>query len=219
LAKDDHPPSKPEDERQAISRIEAVRAQFSGPIPPPSILEAYEKLAAGSADRLIRMAEEEAVHRRSLESQALDSDIQDREAGRKEARFGQVCGLAIGLAAIGCGTYAAVNGAPGGRRRRVIHPSPRVPAGRAHRDGLVLAARRVALQGQGGRAVVHGAQQDLPVADRLGGEVHREGQRRVAVEGGDREGELVGRHRVELRRPAVRVEPVSAGGGGGTAEA
>jgi len=112
LAKDDHPPSKPEDERQAISRIEAVRAQFSGPIPPPSILEAYEKLAAGSADRLIRMAEEEAVHRRSLESQALDSDIQDREAGRKEARFGQVCGLAIGLAAIGCGTYAAVNGAP-----------------------------------------------------------------------------------------------------------
>ena len=95
---------------RTIQRIEAQHT-FEGPIPHPAILQQYDVLVPGAADRLIRMAQDEAVHRRDLESRALQSDIGDRKSGRIEARVGQVFGFLIGVTALVCGTVAAVNGA------------------------------------------------------------------------------------------------------------
>ena len=36
---------------------EVIQGEFSGPIPPPSIIEGYERVLPGSADRIITMAE------------------------------------------------------------------------------------------------------------------------------------------------------------------
>lgn len=37
--------------------VEAIRSEFSGPMPPPSILSGYEKILPGAADRILSMAE------------------------------------------------------------------------------------------------------------------------------------------------------------------
>lgn len=50
-------------------------SEFSGPLPHPGILEGYEKILPGSADRILTMAEEEANHRRQI-----DNSIQKRSA-------------------------------------------------------------------------------------------------------------------------------------------
>lgn len=76
------------------------------------MLHEYEKLLPGTAERLLAMAEEEGRSARNFRTRALDSEIEDLKAARKEARVGQVFGLIIGLTAISCGTYAGVNGSP-----------------------------------------------------------------------------------------------------------
>ena len=100
-------------DKQQLVRVETTESTtFSGPVPPPDVLSAYDKLVPGAAARLIQMAEDVAAHQRELRARRLDSDIEDRQAGRAESKRGQVFGLIIGLAAIGGGTTAAVLGAP-----------------------------------------------------------------------------------------------------------
>jgi uncharacterized membrane protein len=38
------------------SRVEIQSALFSGPLPPPSLLEAYETISSGFAERIVLMA-------------------------------------------------------------------------------------------------------------------------------------------------------------------
>jgi len=85
-------------------KITLTQEQFSGPLPPPAALEHYECILAGSADRIIAMAEREATHRHELEKSLINSEI-------IETRLGQILGFLIGSIAIIAGTYAAVNGA------------------------------------------------------------------------------------------------------------
>ena len=48
---------------------------YSGPIPPASELEKYEKIQQGAADRIIRMAEKQSSHRQAMETKMLDATI------------------------------------------------------------------------------------------------------------------------------------------------
>lgn len=106
-------PARPQQQPQhTIQRTVQAEQQFQGPIPPPHLLAQYDQLLPGAAERLIKMAEDEAEHRRGIERAVVSADINDRRDGRIEARIGQVCGLAIGLVALGLGTLAALNGAP-----------------------------------------------------------------------------------------------------------
>lgn len=59
----------------------AGAASFSGPIPPPNILESYEHILPGSADRIIIMAEEQARHRQRLEKDIITSNITNERSG------------------------------------------------------------------------------------------------------------------------------------------
>ena len=80
---------------------------FSGPMPHPELLGQYELLCPGSADRIIRMAEQEAEHRRSAENKIIEAQIKDRNKQYSESRCGQLCALVITLAALGAGVYTA----------------------------------------------------------------------------------------------------------------
>jgi uncharacterized membrane protein len=77
---------------------------FSGPLPPPEILARYDDALPGCVDRILRMTEEQGKHDRSMQQRALQYTYYERV-------IGQLFGLIIGLVAIGCGTYAIVNGA------------------------------------------------------------------------------------------------------------
>ena len=90
---------------QSNQPVTITHAQsFEGPIPPPSVLEQYDKISPGAAERIIRMAESEVEHRHHLTRRHLESEI-------TEARLGQILAFLIGVFTIGCGTYAATHGA------------------------------------------------------------------------------------------------------------
>lgn len=86
---------------------------FEGPLPPPEILLQYERISAGLAERIVRMAELQGDHRRHLESTHLTAQIQHLERADKEARWGQIFAFVIGMTAIIGGTIAIIMGSPG----------------------------------------------------------------------------------------------------------
>lgn len=77
--------------------------EFSGPIPPPEVLEKYDRIHSGAANRIIVMAENEANHRHDMEQLIVKNQY-------REARIGQFCALAIGIAAIIAGAVTAIMG-------------------------------------------------------------------------------------------------------------
>ena len=94
--------------QQLVSRT--VAAHFSGPMPPPDLLGRYEEICPGSADRMLRMAEDEAGHRRKIENAIVDAQIQNNRHQFSESRRGQLCALTITIAAIVAGVYTANQG-------------------------------------------------------------------------------------------------------------
>jgi uncharacterized membrane protein len=48
-------------------QIRQVIQEFSGPLPMPSMLQGYEDVVPGAAERIIKLAEDEAVHRRQMD--------------------------------------------------------------------------------------------------------------------------------------------------------
>jgi len=57
---------------QPISLTQVTHQLLSaGPIPPPEILQHYEQIIPGAAERILVMAEEDAKHEHALEKSAL----------------------------------------------------------------------------------------------------------------------------------------------------
>lgn len=97
------PDKLPEQEiGQEIIRQEVSMA-FSGPLPHPEILQKYDEILPGAAERIIKMAEQQAEHRRALEQQAIKSDI-------KNSKLGIWFGFIIGMSGIIGGIVVAVFG-------------------------------------------------------------------------------------------------------------
>lgn len=61
--------------------VEAIQSEFSGPIPPPNIIKGYEEILPGAADRIIRMAETQALHRQAMEKKMVESESRDSLLG------------------------------------------------------------------------------------------------------------------------------------------
>src|SRR2546422_641931 len=104
-------PAKPEQATAQLT-VRQETASFSGPIPHPSVLEQYNRVIPNGADRIMHLAEEEAIHRRKQEVAIVQAGIKDDRSRAIERRIGQVFGLIIGLFTIGCGTYTALHNQP-----------------------------------------------------------------------------------------------------------
>ena len=81
--------------------VKIASARFQGPIPHPSLMKGYEEALPGAADRIIKMAEEQASHRRKLEEQYMKTQSRD-------SLFGIISALVIALAIVGCGTLIII---------------------------------------------------------------------------------------------------------------
>jgi uncharacterized membrane protein len=109
---------------QVLSLV--LEEKFSGPIAHPRHLREYEEILPGSAERIIKMAEDTLDHNRKMQQIALDADIKDRRDGRLlgflalialavlaffAGIYGQpiVSGLLLGTAALGA-VVAIING-------------------------------------------------------------------------------------------------------------
>ena len=110
------PQSKSDDETQSPAEVPEsgeeleellvrVSEKFAGPIPSPPVMKQYEETLPGSADRILKMAENQSEHRQWMEKKRLFFS-------NREVHFGQICGFLIGIFAIVTGGYTALNGAP-----------------------------------------------------------------------------------------------------------
>jgi len=80
-------------------------ASFSGPLPPPQILDQYNESVPDGANRIISMAEEQSKHRMGLEKYVVE-----RESRRSD--LGLVAGLVVSLAFLGGSVFITVSGYP-----------------------------------------------------------------------------------------------------------
>lgn len=63
-------------EHRLERRVEIRMAEyFQGPLPHPRTLEGYERVVPGAANRVLVQFEEQSLHRRTMESRVVGSDI------------------------------------------------------------------------------------------------------------------------------------------------
>jgi uncharacterized membrane protein len=61
--------------------IQASASSFSGPIPPPALLERYNDLIPNGAERILAMAEKQSAHREYLEKRVVDGNVSNQTRG------------------------------------------------------------------------------------------------------------------------------------------
>ena len=88
------PPIQP----RGVVQVEA----YSGPIPSPEVIAGYERVLAGSANRIIKMAENEQGHRQKLErrNQLFQTGV---------TSIGQLFAFIMGMSGIAGGVYLVKN--------------------------------------------------------------------------------------------------------------
>ena len=76
-----------------------AQTQFtSGPLPSPEIMQGYEKVVPGAAERILQMAEKQQTHRMSEETKMINSEISDSKRGMIFAFI--LCILALAVSAV-----------------------------------------------------------------------------------------------------------------------
>lgn len=89
----------------ALAQLQITSVTQVGPLPAPEILAGYEMVEAGTANRVIAMAEREQVHRHEQETRALEANVD-------LARRGQVAGTLIGITGFAAAVILGVFGQP-----------------------------------------------------------------------------------------------------------
>ena len=76
--------------KKALGILIHQGSSFSGPLPPPEVLKRFDEVVPGSAERIIKTAEGQFVHRTELERKLIESDI-------VRSKWGQILGFIIAI--------------------------------------------------------------------------------------------------------------------------
>ena len=79
-----------------------------GPIPSAAELQRYREIDENLPSRIVGMAEAELEHRIEVGGKAVDAEIGDRQAMRREVRLGQLLGFILAFVGIGGGVAAMI---------------------------------------------------------------------------------------------------------------
>jgi uncharacterized membrane protein len=90
-------PEVNEDDTGYSNLLHIQQSQYSGPIPPPESLEYYENILPGAADRILRMAEENARCFREANLTQLSTATVVEQNRHQETRRGQNFAMATVL--------------------------------------------------------------------------------------------------------------------------
>ncbi|MCL2777754.1 MAG: DUF2335 domain-containing protein [Polyangiaceae bacterium] len=94
--------------RVGVARIESE--SYQGPIPPPAMLADYGRVDPGLVDRIVKMAEAEAAHRRAMDKQEHDDTLRAFFRNQDLQRRGMTYGLILGIAGLVAAAYCATIG-------------------------------------------------------------------------------------------------------------
>jgi uncharacterized membrane protein len=64
-----------------LVQSQVALATYVGPIPLPAMLKQFDEICPGEANRILRLAEDQARHRMALEKKVVESDIRRSWAG------------------------------------------------------------------------------------------------------------------------------------------
>jgi uncharacterized membrane protein len=92
---DPTPPTRPTPEQRA-SRLIVTHTFFEGPLPPPAILEHFERIVPGAAARLFSSMEDEFRHRRSIETTLVSASTRALSRGQWFGFLVMIAGMAFG---------------------------------------------------------------------------------------------------------------------------
>jgi uncharacterized membrane protein len=93
-------------QQQAMMMKVAQAYSFSGPLPPPEVLEKYNQVVPGLAERIITMAEQQSKHRQGLERTVVDSNAFVQKVG-------PFLGFIVAMTAVGGGIELILKGKDG----------------------------------------------------------------------------------------------------------
>lgn len=99
-------PDISEKEKDLIIQVVRVSRSFRGPLPPPEVLAHYNDVIQNGAERIMKMAENQATHRMTLENQAITSQL-------SQSKKGQIFGFIIAVLLIGSSVFLAISGYEG----------------------------------------------------------------------------------------------------------
>lgn len=82
--------------KQSIAQQTVVAQSWSGPLPPPAVLQNFNNVAPGSAQIIINMAQQQQAHRINMESKIVN-----------DQRIGLIAGSATAVIALCGAIYVA----------------------------------------------------------------------------------------------------------------
>jgi len=80
--------------------MQQIQQHWSGPLPPPETLAAFDQIVPGGAARIFDQFEKEADHRRALEAQQAQFVVRDTLIGQILAGAFAVGGLGVAAFAV-----------------------------------------------------------------------------------------------------------------------
>ena len=93
--------NKVQAENNSKEKLE-ITQEYHGPIPHPNIIKQFEEILPGSADRILKLSENEQKHRQNLEKKAVDHQI-------RIETLGLLFGFILALIIIAGGVYLLIN--------------------------------------------------------------------------------------------------------------
>lgn len=93
------------EKREVTRELIARSASFSGPLPPPNILKAYDEIIPNGAERIFKMAENQSSHRQNLESSVVKSNSRD-------SLLGIISAFIISIFTVAAGAFCITSGHP-----------------------------------------------------------------------------------------------------------
>ena len=92
---------------------QSLQTHYSGPLPPPEILESYKKIHPAAVDIIFEHFQKEQVHRHELEQKQLEANIEIIRGEQNLYHRAQNFAFGIGLTALLCGIVATFLGEDG----------------------------------------------------------------------------------------------------------
>lgn len=107
-------PAKPVNQQPANTgtqhnSIEVREETFSGPLPHPLILEEYEKIVPGAAERIIAMAESDMKHQQEMDREELRIAESQVKRGQISAFWLTIIALAVCIFSLLMGSEMAAS--------------------------------------------------------------------------------------------------------------
>jgi uncharacterized membrane protein len=101
--KEPQPPPNKRPSARILERSETHIQAYGGPLPPPALLKEFDNVVPGAAERIIRMAEQQADHRQFLEKTVITGDS-------KRASYGLFIGALVVLSVLGGAIFLIYEG-------------------------------------------------------------------------------------------------------------